>query len=185
MSGESLKIAAIAGSLRKGSFNRIAVSEAVKLAPDGMDVELLSIDEIPLYNGDIEDQGYPESVLKLAEKIKQADGILISTPEYSGYFSGVIKNTLDWLSRSGLGSPLAGKHVAIMGVSDGHYGTDKSQQHLKSLAIELDMKPFNRPKARMYDGPETFGESGIINERFKKQIRGLLIELEARILGES
>ncbi len=94
------KILAVAGSLRRKSYNTALLRAAVDLAPDGTVVEVGSIDGIPLYDADLEaSDGIPEAVSLLKEQIAASDGLLVATPEYNNSMPGVLKNTMDWLSR--------------------------------------------------------------------------------------
>jgi len=124
------ELVGIAGSLRHGSFNRALLRAASEVMPEGTRLSVLPIDEVPLYNGDIErDRGIPAAVQALKEAIRRADGLVIATPEYNGSIPGVIKNTIDWLSRPSEDIPLVlhGKPVALMGASPGRLGTVLSQ----------------------------------------------------------
>jgi len=126
-----MKIIAISGSLRKASFNT-KLLELVKAQASGHDVEIVSIADIPLYNGDVEEAGMPAPVLALSEKIRSADAVYFATPEYNYGTSGVLKNTIDWLSRDREPSmPLGGKVVALAGTSAGMLGTANAQAHLR------------------------------------------------------
>lgn len=128
---ESLTVAAFAGSLRKGSFNRSLLGAAVELAPDGMGIRILDISGIPLYNADVEAAGVPEAVQEFKRQVASADGLLIATPEYNHGVAGVTKNVIDWASRPPGESPLNGKPVGIMGASPGMTGTARGQSQLR------------------------------------------------------
>lgn len=124
------KIIGIAGSLRKGSVNASLLRAAVKAAPPGLEVEVASIAGIPLYDGDVEaEQGIPEVVTALKDRIAAAQGILLVTPEYNNSIPGVFKNAIDWLSRPPKDIPrvFADKPVALMGATPGPGGTRLSQ----------------------------------------------------------
>ena len=97
--------------------------------PDDSSLEVLSIDDVPLYNGDVEAEGMPDSITRLRGQIRASDGLLISTPEYNAGVPGVLKNTLDWISRpvEGEGSVFAGKPVALIGATPGGLGTVLAQ----------------------------------------------------------
>lgn len=134
----------ISGSLRAASFNRMLIREAGRLMLDASYTEADL--ELPLYNGDVEEaDGIPAAVKLLADQIDAADAVVISTPEYNQSFSGVLKNALDWVSRTD-GSPWANKPVAIVSAAAGRAGGARAQ-----YALRLAMTPF-RPRLLM--GPE-------------------------------
>ncbi|MBM2826434.1 MAG: chrR, partial [Dehalococcoidia bacterium] len=94
-----LHVLGISGSLRKRSYNSALLRAAQELAPEGMEITVFHLHDIPLYNGDVEAVGLPESVLALKSAIREADGLLLATPEYNYSMSGVLKNAIDWASR--------------------------------------------------------------------------------------
>ena len=94
-----MKVLGISGSLRKDSYNTWALRAAQQLVPQGMTIEIADISQIPLYNGDVHAAGLPDAVAALKEQVRLADGVLLVTPEYNFSIPGVLKNTLDWLSR--------------------------------------------------------------------------------------
>src|SRR5665647_385174 len=110
-----LNVLALSGSLREKSYNTALLREASRLAPAGMAIEIAPIRDIPLYDADIEARGFPAAVTALSGKVKDADALLIATPEYNFSFPGVLKNTIDWLSRPPLDTALVRKPVAIIG----------------------------------------------------------------------
>lgn len=137
-------IIAISGSLRKQSFNTALLNEAKRLQPSGCDIELVSINEIPLYNGDDEDaHGIPASVELVKNKLAKADGLLISTPEYNSSIPGVLKNAIDWMSRptSDQAQVFHNKKVAVVGATPGGLGTVSAQlawlQVLRNLNVDV------------------------------------------------
>jgi chromate reductase len=140
-----MKVIGISGSLRAASFNTFALKAAQKLAPAGMEIEIASIADIPLYNDDVRAAGDPASVTALKAKIKAADGILIVTPEYNFSIPGVLKNTLDWMSRPPE-PPFGGKAVAIMGASPGPVGTARVQYDLRKVLVFLDASASTSPR---------------------------------------
>lgn len=126
------RIAAISGSLRADSYNTALLREAADLAPSGVEVEILNLSDVPLYNADDEKVlGYPSSVEDLRARLSNADALLIATPEYNGSIPGVLKNTLDWLSR-GSDNPLRGMPTATIGGA-GRYGSSGAQRHLRDV----------------------------------------------------
>jgi chromate reductase len=122
-------IAGISGSLREHSFNAGLLRAAAESVPDGCSLSVNSIRGIPLYDGDVEDNGIPPAVTDLREIIKAADGLLLVTPEYNNGIPGVFKNAIDWLTRppeERMGT-FAGKPVGLIGATPGNFGTAFSQ----------------------------------------------------------
>jgi chromate reductase len=124
-------ILGISGALRRGSLNAMLLANAVKLAPDGVKVEVGSIKGIPLYDGDVESaSGIPEAAQKLKEQVMAADGALLVTPEYNNGIPGVFKNAIDWLSRPSSDIPkvFGNRPFAVIGASPGGFGTILAQE---------------------------------------------------------
>jgi len=121
------QILGISGSLRKHSYNSALLRAAQEMFPDL--IERGEIGEIPLYNGDVEQRGVPESVLALKQRLIEADGLLLVSPEYNNSMPGVLKNVIDWLSRPSLDvrNAFHGKPVALIGASPGGFGTILAQ----------------------------------------------------------
>ncbi|MGG6136170.1 NADPH-dependent FMN reductase [Pantoea allii] len=147
MSDKPLKIVTLLGSLRKGSYNAMIAQALPQLAPQGVLIEALpSIRDIPLYDADIQqEEGFPAPVEKIAEQIRQADGVIIVTPEYNYSVPGGLKNAIDWLSRVP-NQPLAGKPVAIQTSSMGAIGGARCQYHLRQILVFLDAMVLNKPE---------------------------------------
>ncbi|MFI0141230.1 NAD(P)H-dependent oxidoreductase [Streptomyces luteogriseus] len=120
----SVRILALVGSLRAGSHNRQLAEAAVKLAPEGAEVNLFEgLAEIPFYNEDIDVEGsVPAAAARLREAANTADGLILFTPEYNGTIPAVLKNAIDWLSRPYGAGALSGKPVAVVGTAFGQYG---------------------------------------------------------------
>lgn len=119
---EAIKLAAFCGSLRKGSFNRMALHAFIERAPKDVTVETIEIGDWPLYNADIQAQGFPDKVQAAQKTMLAADGILFVTPEYNYGISGVLKNAIDWLSRPWGNGALKDKPLAVIGSALGQYG---------------------------------------------------------------
>lgn len=138
------RLLGICGALRAGSTNRLLLAQAMRIyAPAAWEEADL---RLPLYDGDLEDaQGIPEAVARLAAQIAAADGVVIATPEYNKALPGVLKNALDWVSRT-KGAPWRDKPVAIVSAAGGRAGGERSQ-----FSLRLCLTPF-RP--RLITGPE-------------------------------
>ncbi|MGW1545265.1 NAD(P)H-dependent oxidoreductase [Streptomyces sp. NPDC002309] len=134
----SVRILALVGSLRAGSHNRQLAEAAVKIAPEGVDVQLYEgLAEIPFYNEDIDVAGtVPAAAERLREAAAAADALLLVTPEYNGTMPAVLKNAIDWLSRPYGAGALGGKPVAVVGTAFGQYGGAWAQDEArKALGI--------------------------------------------------
>ena len=144
---DTLKVVTLIGSLRKGSFNAMVARTLPKLAPAGMTVdELPSIRDIPIYDADIQqEEGFPQTVEAIAAQIREADGVVIVTPEYNYSVPGGLKNAIDWLSRLP-DQPLAGKPVLIQTSSMGAIGGARCQYHLRQILVFLDAMVMNKPE---------------------------------------
>src|SRR4029450_11201877 len=117
---EPIKLVAFCGSLRKASFNRMALNAFVEKLPAGVTAQTIEIDW-PLYNADIQAQGFPAPVQSAQKAMLEADGLVLVTPEYIYGPSGVLKNAIDWLARM-TPQPLAAKAIAIVRASRGGPG---------------------------------------------------------------
>ena len=152
MHAEKYKVIAICGSLRKKSYNRILVQHCIDFGPEQLDTEFFDIGTLPLYNQDMEDQGFPDSVLTLRKKIREADALIVACPEYNMSVSGVLKNAIDWVSRKdNHGFPFSKKPVMIIGATPGQLGTARAQKELRSILSGLNTYPMNKPELFMTD----------------------------------
>ena len=131
-----MRILAISGSLRRGSFSSGLLRAARELAPAGVEVELYDgLAELPAYNQDLESD-VPAAVGTLRQRIASADALLVATPEYNGSVPGALKNALDWASRPHGASALSGKAAAVIGNSPSPFGAAWAQEHLRrALAL--------------------------------------------------
>lgn len=136
-------ILGLAGSLRRASYNRGLLRAAAEVAPAGITIELGSIDDVPLYNGDLEEaEGLPVSVQRLQDQLRDADALLLVTPEYNGGIPGVFKNAIDWMSRGEGLTHFREKPVAVIGASPGGFGTILSQNHWNQVLRRLNTQPW-------------------------------------------
>lgn len=172
---QSIHIVGIAGSLRKKSYNRGLLRTAQELLPDGATLEIVSIDEIPLFNEDVEALGDPEAVKVFKEKIRQADALLIATPEYNYSVPGVLKNAFDWASRPPGQSVLTGKPTAIIGASLGQLGTVRAQLHLRQSLLSVNADTLNKPEVLISQASQKFDADGnLIDEKARQLLHALL-----------
>lgn len=136
MSG-TIKVLAISGSLRKASFNTGLLRAAQELAPAGMSIEIYdSLAQIPPYDDDVRNAGYPAVVEALRTKVREADALIFASPEYNRSISGVLKNAIDWVSRPPE-QPFQGKVAGVMGAGPGAIGTALGNYHLRQVLSVL------------------------------------------------
>jgi chromate reductase, NAD(P)H dehydrogenase (quinone) len=181
-----VRILGIPGSLRKASFNRAALRAAQQLVPADATLEIFDLDGIPPFSED-DERSLPPRVVELKARIREADAILIATPEYNYSVPGVLKNAIDWASRPYGDNAWDGKPVALMGASPGTLGTARAQYHLRQTLVFLDMHPINRPEVMISNAAQRFDEHGrLVDEKSRKLIGQLLAALVAwtRRLGK-
>lgn len=179
---DKIKILGIAGSLRNGSYNKMLLNAAAELAPESIGIETFDIKGIPFYNSDTEKAGTPDSVTAFKDKIRESDGVLISTPEYNYSIPGSLKNAIDWASRLPANSPLLMKPVAIMGGSGGMSGTIRAQGHLRQIVSHSNMLDMKRPEVLVTKIQEKFDENGkIIDEKLREHLIKFLASFESWI----
>jgi chromate reductase, NAD(P)H dehydrogenase (quinone) len=178
---DKLHVLAIAGSLRRGSFNQGLIRAAEELLPSNITVEMADITTIPLFNIDLKEQDEPASVVDLKQRIANADALLIATPEYNASIPGVLKNAIDWVSHPRSQSPLVGKPLAILGAG-GRSGTRHAQRHLSEIAEHLNMRVLNNPQVLVDRAWEKFDTQGnLIDQATRWEIVNLLNALVAMI----
>ncbi|HEY5412618.1 MAG TPA: NADPH-dependent FMN reductase [Caulobacteraceae bacterium] len=174
-----LKVIALSGSLRAGSYNTSALRAAQALAPEGMTIEIASIADIPFYDADVQAQGIPASVAALGDKIRAADAVLIASPEYNYSVPGVLKNAIDWLSRLP-DQPFAGKTVGLIGASMSLLGAVRAQYHLRQIFVFLDALPINKPEVFIAQAHQKFDAEGRLTDEMTRGFIGqLLVSLAA------
>lgn len=174
-------VVAISGSLRRTSYNSALLRYAASVAPRGMTVTIADISQIPLLNMDLRiEGGFPEPVTELRALVRDADGLLIASPEYNHSLTGVLKNTIDWLSM-GADSPIDRKPTAIMGAG-GRLGTAKSQAALRVVLAHNDVAVLNRPEVLLARASSHFdAERNLVDERSRNQVRRLMLALAGHI----
>jgi chromate reductase len=172
---ESMKILGISGSLRKGSYNTMALRTAQGMAPPGMTIEIAEIGDLPLYNEDIRAQGFPPAAQRLRQQIAAADALLFVTPEYNYSMPGVLKNAIDWASRPP-DQPFAGKPAALMGASMGLLGTARAQYHLRQTCVFLDVHVLNQPEVFIGQAHTKFDAEGKLTDAATGEWIGKLLE---------
>jgi chromate reductase, NAD(P)H dehydrogenase (quinone) len=164
-----VKVLAIQGSVRAGSYNRMAVNLAKEVMPAGMTMEIVEIKDIPMFDGDDFAKGFPPVVAELRAKIRAADGVLISSPEYNFSVSGVLKNTIDWASR-GTDQPFQYKPIAIMSATMGPVGGARSQYDLRKIFVFLNGLVMQKPEVFIGVAQNKFDAAGKMTDAPTRQV---------------
>ncbi|HUP58991.1 MAG TPA: NADPH-dependent FMN reductase [Thermoanaerobaculia bacterium] len=162
-------IIGISGSVRRGSYNAMLLAAAAETIP----IEIASIADIPLYNADWNtEHGLPESVHALKERLANADGLLIATPEYNNSIPGVAKNAIDWLSRPYPDIPrvFGGLHVALMGATPGRGGTILAQAAWLPVLRGLGTRAFSGRSIYVSNAGALFDENGLRDEETRARV---------------
>lgn len=168
-----IKILGLCGSLRRDSYNRAALRVAQHLAAPEAAIDIAEIGDIPLYDDDRREAGWPEPAARLCKQIAEADAVLIVSPEYNYSVPGVLKNAIDWVSRWP-DQPFAGKPVGIMGASPGRIGTARMQYNLRQVFVFLDAAVLNRPEV-MIGGAGNLFENGRLTDDTTKEMIGKMV----------
>jgi NAD(P)H-dependent FMN reductase len=166
-----LTILGIPGSLRRGSYNTALLNAATGLTPEDCRIEVGCINDIPLYNWDVEVQRIPEVVARLKDRIAAADGLLLVTPEYNNSVPGVLKNAIDWLSRppDDILRVFGGRPVGIIGASTSSFGTILSQAAWLPVLRTLGMRPWFGGRLYVSNAAQMFDESGKLVDPVTRQ----------------
>ena len=174
-----MRLLAISGSLRAGSYNTALARAAADVAPEGVEVEIFDgLGELPLFDADLDGDEHP-AVRHLRDSIAAADAVLFVTPEYNGSIPGVLKNAVDWASRPRDEAALRNKTVAVAGASTGRYGALWAQQDLRRVLGVAGARVVcpELPVGRAQDVCDpTGGPSGLVVERLRAQVAELLRE---------
>jgi chromate reductase len=178
----AIRILGFSGSLRSGSHNTALLRAAALSLPSGVELEVYDgLRDLPHYDADLDVEPVPEAAARLREAIADADGILISTPEFNGSIPGVLKNALDWASRPFPDNSLRGKPVAVLGASTGLFGAVWAQAETKKALgiIGADVLDGELPVGQ---ASGAFGDDGhLIEPDLRNALEELLGVLAARV----
>ena len=160
------KLLGISGSLRRGSYNGALLRAATRLMPPESTLAVASIRGIPLYDYDIEVQGFPAAVAQLKDAVVAADGVLLVTPEYNNSLPGVFKNAIDWLARpsADIKRVFGGRPFAVIGASPGGFGTILSQTAWLPVLRTLGTQAWSGGRLAVPRAASVFDESGALKD---------------------
>jgi chromate reductase len=184
-----MRVLGISGSLRRDSYNTALLRAAAERLPGGVEfVDFGRLEEIPAYDGDLEEGETPAAVADLREAMREADAVLIATPEYNSSIPGVLKNALDWASRPAGESALMGTPAAVIGASTGMFGAVWAQAETRKVLGALGGRvlerefPFPRAQDSCADGEVTLTpeQSDALEEILRELIASAEEAAEAR-----
>lgn len=167
---------AFAGSLRKGSYNKALLRAAKELSPEKLTITIYDIAEIPLFNQDVEEQGYPDPVVDFKKEIDRTDVLLIATPEYNYGVPGVTKNAIDWASRPPDDNPLDENPVGVVGASPGITGSARGQSQLRQAFGYTNSYCLQQPEILVYQAHKKFDKDGTLNDEKTREFLGKYLQ---------
>jgi chromate reductase len=178
-----MRVLGITGSLRRDSYNHALLREAAERLPAGAElVEFERLAEIPPYDSDLEEAAEtPEAAEALRQAMREADAVIVATPEYNHSIPGVLKNALDWASRPAGQSALTGTPAAVIGASTGMFGAVWAQAETRKVLGALGGRVVERelPVAR---AAELYRDGRLeLSPEQSEQLEGLLAELVAEV----
>lgn len=185
---DTVHFTGISGSLRRASYNTALLHTIIdELLPANTTMEIFSLDDIPLYNGDLDKPdaaNRPVEVQLLRKVLEKADGLVIASPEYNYGIPGLLKNAIDWASR-GEDSPLLNKPVAVMGATPGLWGTVRMQVSFHTIFQYLNMKPVYKPEVLIAQAKNKFDTEGkLIDPVARKLVTQQLEALKNLVVQE-
>lgn len=157
-------------------MNRALLRAAVKLAPAGLAIDMFDLNDVPLYNGDVEAAGDPPGVAAFKDAIRAADAVLFVTPEYNHGVPGVMKNAVDWASRPARNAALNGKPVGIIGASPGQTGTARGQSQLRQAFEFTNSYCMPQPEVLVFRANEKFDPQGELTDAKTAEFLGKYLE---------
>jgi NAD(P)H-dependent FMN reductase len=173
-----MRIVALSGSLRHGSYNTQLARALAQQAPEGCEVEVATPAGIPLYDNDVETrEGIPEAAQALKDRVAAAHGLILVTPEYNQSIPGVLKNTIDWMTRppGDIAPVFRGKPVAVCGATAGGAGTRSAQYAWLPILRTLGTRPFSERLLMVSKAGEQFDASGqLVDDNMRERVSTLI-----------
>ena len=179
---DKIKVAVIVGSLRKESVNRKAALALARLAPEHLELRILEIGDLPLYNEDVEAAGAPESWLRFRNELRASDAVLFVTPEYNRSIPGGLKNAIDVGSRPYGQAVWIGKPAAIMSLSPGALGGFGANHQLRQALVFFDMPMLQQPEAYIGGAYQLFDDAGEPTSDSTRALLQSFIDAFARLI---
>ena len=175
----TLRVAGIAGSLRRGSLNRALLAAAAELAPADVEIVPVEIGALPLYDEDLDTDAPPGAVARLRAALAAADALLVATPEFNHNIPGVLQNALDWASRPAFASALRGLPAGMMGAASGSIGTARAQEALKLVLLAVQAPVFPHRGVLVGGARAKFADGRLVHAPTREFVAGYLSEFAA------
>ena len=166
---DTRNVAVIVGSLRKGSFNRMAANALTEVAPSHFAFDHLDIGGLQLYNQDAEENPF-EPWVTFRDNVRAADAVLFVSPEYNRSIPGALKNAIDVASRPAAKNAWKRKPAAIMTVSIGSAGGTASGLALRQTCMAVDIAVMPQPEAFIGHAGDLFGDDGALKKDDTREV---------------
>lgn len=166
------KVGYIIGSLSSESINRTLMKALMHVAPDDLEFHEIRIDDLPLYNRDL-DADFPPEATALKESIADSQAVLFVTPEYNRSIPGALANAIDWASRPYGRNSFDHVPAGVIGASPGGIGTAVGQQNLRGILSYCNARQMTAPEAYIQFDPDAYGEDGEVKD---DDLRGILTD---------
>ncbi|HZX15238.1 MAG TPA: NADPH-dependent FMN reductase [Pseudomonas sp.] len=164
---KTYSVAVLVGSLRKASINRKLALALTELAPPSLQLKIIEIGELPLYNEDIDQDNPPAAYKDFRSQLQAADALLFVTPEYNRSVPAPMKNAIDVGSRPYGKSAFSGKPGAVLSASPGAIGGFAANHHLRQSMVFLDVHMMQQPEAYLGGAGSFFDEAGKLDDGIK------------------
>ena len=178
---KTYNVAVLVGSLREASFSRTTAQALARLAPANLDLRIVEIGDLPLYDEDRE-EAVPASWTRFRDAIRQADAVLFVTPEYNRSIPGLLKNAIDVGSRPYGRAVWSGKPAAVMTTSMGALGGFGANHHLRQVLTFFDMPVMQQPEAYVGNTGTLFDEKGELADETTAGFFTAFIEAFGRLI---
>lgn len=172
-----VRLLAISGSLRRASHCTAVLRSLAPLLPTGATLELFPLDEVPMYNADLDGDNPPAAAAQLKAAIAAADGLVLCSPEYNYGMPGVLKNAIDWASRPGFASPLKGKPALVMTASPGTAGGVRAQAQIRDALAATLARPLVRQHIAIASVATRMQDGRLVDEATRGIVQAGLLEL--------
>ncbi|MGC2519767.1 MAG: NADPH-dependent FMN reductase [Burkholderiales bacterium] len=165
------RVLGICGSLRQKSYNMMALTVVGEMMPAGMKLAITSLADLPIYNFDVQEKGFPASVTKLRDEILAADALYFAAPEYNWSVSAPLKNAIDWMSRF-QPQPFANKPAALLSASTGPVGGARGQYDLRRILAGLNVLWLAKPEIFIGMAQGKFSPDGKLTDETARKLLG-------------